>query len=245
MLNFLEVYTNTFTGGSTVLRTRTQIWWPKLQEYHELICIDVVFDLCNADVTRVYSSANILRFLVYICVGNGNVLWRIRTCGVGLHSLSCDRNLQIDIGVVRSKVKKICKLMFRRYYRWLAVVQTALDAPTHEIGMPSYSLCKIWDWFPCVGVRASAQTFRSSPRYLKNYFQDNPPYNKGAFKIEINFPAEYPFKPPKISFKTKIYHPNIDEKGQVCLPIISAENWKPATKTDQGNACVGLPVVTT
>ena len=62
---------------------------------------------------------------------------------------------------------------------------------------------------------------------------DNVPYNKGAFKIEINFPAEYPFKPPKLTFKTKIYHPNIDEKGQVCLPIINAENWKPATKTDQ------------
>ncbi|KAL7017566.1 hypothetical protein ACKWTF_010437 [Chironomus riparius] len=62
---------------------------------------------------------------------------------------------------------------------------------------------------------------------------DNPPYSKGAFRIEIVFPAEYPFKPPKIAFKTKIYHPNIDEKGQVCLPIISAENWKPATKTDQ------------
>uniref|UniRef100_A0A8D0HH19 E2 ubiquitin-conjugating enzyme n=1 Tax=Sphenodon punctatus TaxID=8508 RepID=A0A8D0HH19_SPHPU len=62
---------------------------------------------------------------------------------------------------------------------------------------------------------------------------DNPPYNKGAFLIEISFPAEYPFKPPKITFKTKIYHPNVDEKGQVCLPIISAENWKPATKTDQ------------
>lgn len=61
----------------------------------------------------------------------------------------------------------------------------------------------------------------------------NPPFNKGAFKIEINFPAEYPFKPPKITFKTKIYHPNIDEKGQVCLPIISAENWKPAVRTDQ------------
>lgn len=65
-------------------------------------------------------------------------------------------------------------------------------------------------------------------------FQDNPPYDKGAFRIEIIFPAEYPFKPPKITFKTKIYHPNIDEKGQVCLPVISAENWKPATKTDQG-----------
>ncbi|XP_037703590.1 ubiquitin-conjugating enzyme E2 L3-like [Choloepus didactylus] len=62
---------------------------------------------------------------------------------------------------------------------------------------------------------------------------DNPPYDKGAFRIKIHFPAEYPFKPPKITFKTKIYHPNIDEKGQVCLPVISAENWKPATKTHQ------------
>ena len=62
---------------------------------------------------------------------------------------------------------------------------------------------------------------------------DSAPYNKGAFRIRMDFPAEYPFKPPKIMFQTKIYHPNIDEKGQVCLPIISPENWKPATRTDQ------------
>ncbi|XP_037609157.1 ubiquitin-conjugating enzyme E2 L3a [Sebastes umbrosus] len=61
---------------------------------------------------------------------------------------------------------------------------------------------------------------------------DCAPYDKGAFRIELIFPAEYPFKPPKITFKTKIYHPNIDEKGQVCLPIISVENWKPATRTE-------------
>jgi len=62
---------------------------------------------------------------------------------------------------------------------------------------------------------------------------DCAPYSKGAFRIEIIFPVEYPFKPPKVTFKTKIYHPNVDEKGQVCLPIVTAENWKPATKTDQ------------
>lgn len=82
----------------------------------------------------------------------------------------------------------------------------------------------------CAGPLLSSLTFSAR-------FQDNPPYDKGAFRIEIIFPTEYPFKPPKITFKTKIYHPNIDEKGQVCLPVISAENWKPATKTDQGE-CV-------
>lgn len=65
--------------------------------------------------------------------------------------------------------------------------------------------------------------------------QDKEPYNKGAFKVAIDFPVEYPFKPPKITFLTKIYHPNVDEKGQVCLPIISPDNWKPATKTEQGH----------
>ncbi|VDN59555.1 unnamed protein product [Dracunculus medinensis] len=70
---------------------------------------------------------------------------------------------------------------------------------------------------------------------------DKEPYNKGAFKVSIDFPVEYPFKPPKITFLTKIYHPNVDEKGQICLPIISPENWKPATKTEQVmNALLGL-----
>jgi ubiquitin-conjugating enzyme E2 L3 len=75
------------------------------------------------------------------------------------------------------------------------------------------------------------------------------PYNKGAFKITINFPGnslsldcltlrisvEYPFKPPKIVFDTQIYHPNVDEKGQVCLGVIASNNWKPATRIAQGN----------
>lgn len=60
---------------------------------------------------------------------------------------------------------------------------------------------------------------------------DGPPYD--AFRTEINFPAKYPFKPPNITFKTKIYHPDIDEKGQICLQVITAENWNLATKTGQ------------
>ncbi|XP_038176789.1 ubiquitin-conjugating enzyme E2 L3-like isoform X2 [Arvicola amphibius] len=65
----------------------------------------------------------------------------------------------------------------------------------------------------------------------RRLMKDNPAYDKGAFRIELS--EEYPFRPPKVTFRTKVYYPNIDEKGQVCLPVFSAENQKPATKTDQ------------
>jgi ubiquitin-protein ligase len=50
----------------------------------------------------------------------------------------------------------------------------------------------------------------------------------------VDFPADYPFKPPRLTFTTKIYHPNVDDKGQVCIAIVAAENWKPATRIEQG-----------
>nr|XP_006989703.1 ubiquitin/ISG15-conjugating enzyme E2 L6 [Peromyscus maniculatus bairdii] len=62
---------------------------------------------------------------------------------------------------------------------------------------------------------------------------DQPPYHLKAFRLQIDFPREYPLKPPTLKFITKIYHPNISEDGLVCLPLISIENWKPYTKTCQ------------
>ncbi|KAK7822325.1 hypothetical protein U0070_014424 [Myodes glareolus] len=59
------------------------------------------------------------------------------------------------------------------------------------------------------------------------------PYNLKAFRLRIDFPREYPLKPPTLKFITKIYHPNVSEDGLVCLPLISIKNWKPYTKTYQ------------
>ncbi|KAM9970703.1 hypothetical protein ACTFIW_008696 [Dictyostelium discoideum] len=53
------------------------------------------------------------------------------------------------------------------------------------------------------------------------------PYEGGVFFLNINFPTDYPFKPPKISFVTKVYHPNINASGSICLDILK-EQWSPA-----------------
>merc|ERR1712159_365666 len=53
------------------------------------------------------------------------------------------------------------------------------------------------------------------------------PYTGGVFFLQINFPPDYPFKPPKVKFLTKIYHPNINSQGGICLDILK-DQWSPA-----------------
>ena len=53
------------------------------------------------------------------------------------------------------------------------------------------------------------------------------PYSGGMFNLDIHFPADYPFKPPKVKFKTPIYHPNINKNGSICLDVLN-KNWSPA-----------------
>jgi len=50
---------------------------------------------------------------------------------------------------------------------------------------------------------------------------------KGAkFKFVVKTPNGYPHDPPAVSCDTRVYHPNIDLQGKVCLNILRAE-WNP------------------
>ncbi|XP_070696927.1 ubiquitin-conjugating enzyme E2 D4-like [Pempheris klunzingeri] len=53
------------------------------------------------------------------------------------------------------------------------------------------------------------------------------PYHGGVFFLSVQFPTDYPFKPPKVAFTTKIYHPNINSNGSICLDILRSQ-WSPA-----------------
>ncbi|RMZ78040.1 hypothetical protein DV737_g4119, partial [Chaetothyriales sp. CBS 132003] len=53
------------------------------------------------------------------------------------------------------------------------------------------------------------------------------PFQGGVFFLAIHFPTDYPFKPPKVNFTTRIYHPNINSNGSICLDILR-DQWSPA-----------------
>jgi ubiquitin-conjugating enzyme E2 S len=52
------------------------------------------------------------------------------------------------------------------------------------------------------------------------------PYEGGTFRIRLIIPNDFPNSPPKGYFVTKIYHPNISEKGEICVNTLK-KDWNP------------------
>jgi ubiquitin-protein ligase len=68
----------------------------------------------------------------------------------------------------------------------------------------------------------------------KDAHQGDSPYSGGVFFLAIHFPTDYPFKPPKVNFTTRIYHPNINSNGSICLDILR-DQWSPALTISKGS----------
>jgi len=58
------------------------------------------------------------------------------------------------------------------------------------------------------------------------------PFAGGIFHLYIDFPSNYPIKPPKVIFKTKIYHCNISSNGSICLDILKG-HWSPVLTVEK------------
>lgn len=132
-------------------------------------------------------------------------------------------------------------------FHWQATImgpvsETIFTSPKHDWG---------------AGCRQSDPVFCLFP-------QSDSPYQNGVFFLTIHFPTDYPFKPPKVSedhqtthplpwlcvtvqlqhslpvlsqvaFTTKIYHPNINSNGSICLDILRSQ-WSPALTVSKGES---------
>ncbi len=77
------------------------------------------------------------------------------------------------------------------------------------------------------GIKVSHDKNFTGHFFVNIHGPEETPYEGGVFELEILLPEDYPLSPPTCLFITRIYHPNIDKQGRICLDILK-DKWTPA-----------------
>eukprot|EP00051_Salpingoeca_urceolata_P026908 m.479228 g.479228 ORF g.479228 m.479228 type:complete len:150 (+) comp21375_c0_seq1:258-707(+) len=80
---------------------------------------------------------------------------------------------------------------------------------------------------PVAGISADVDSNNARYFHVVIAGPQSSPFESGTFSLELFLPEDYPMAPPKVRFLTKIYHPNIDKLGRICLDILK-DKWSPA-----------------
>jgi ubiquitin-conjugating enzyme E2 S len=51
------------------------------------------------------------------------------------------------------------------------------------------------------------------------------PYEGGLFRMRLSLPPDFPASPPKGSFLTQIWHPNVSKGGEICVNVLKVRGW--------------------
>jgi ubiquitin-protein ligase len=108
----------------------------------------------------------------------------------------------------------------RRGYRTSRCLASRLS---HTMRTPDTSTC---GWMDPMGAATKVSVPKECVE-AQDKARDTDYKTGGRFNLELFLPDDYPMCPPRIRFLTRIYHPNIDRLGRICLDVLK-NNWSPA-----------------
>jgi len=80
---------------------------------------------------------------------------------------------------------------------------------------------------PVPGVEASPQKGNLFHWRAQLAGPEESVYEGGNFELDMKLPLRYPLEPPNVVFRTRIFHPNVSDRGEICLDVLKTQ-WSPA-----------------